>query len=89
MASRHHRVDASSDVKVAHHGHLARASRLDQFVEDLVRDGLVKVPLVPERPEVELEGLQFHAEPFGDIPDVKRGEVRLPRHGAQTGELRG
>jgi len=72
----HDGCESHPDKESTHHGHAApaglartRSSRM-RF-----RHGLVKVALVPERPEVELERLfSSHAQPVGDIPDAEHGK---------------
>ena len=88
MGRRHNGMNSTSDKEIADHRHAPRPDGTYQVVEDAVRHGLVKMPLVPERPEVELQRLQFHAEPIWDIPDAEHGEIRLPRLRAETGEFR-
>src|SRR5262249_40592838 len=65
----------------------ARGEQLDEVVADAVRDGLVERAFVPVRPGVELQALQLHAFAVRDVVEEKRREIRLVRHGAQTGEL--
>ena len=88
IARRHDGVDTASDVEIAHDCHAARPDGPDEVVEDAIRDGLVEVPLVPERPQIQLERLQLHTQPIRDVPDADRGEVRLSCARAETGELR-
>src|SRR5207245_7748825 len=55
-------VDASPDVEIADHAHLPGLQESDEVVQDTVGHVLVEVPLVAERPEIELQRLQLDAE---------------------------
>src|SRR3954466_10500995 len=81
-------MNSPPDVEVPLDAGAARPHRRHQVVQDAIGDGLVKRPLVAIRPQVELPGLELHAERVGDVFDAQGGEVRLPRLRAQAGELR-
>src|SRR5262245_24404865 len=57
----HDGVDAAAHLEVAHDGHVLGSDGRHEIVEDAVRDVLVEVSLVSERPEVQLQRFQFHA----------------------------
>src|SRR5437867_677879 len=65
----HDRADAAADVELAGDGDAAGGDGLHDVVEDDVGHVLVEVPLVAERPEVELERLQLDALLVGHIAD--------------------
>ena len=58
-----------------------------EVVGDLVGHRLVKSAALAERPDVELQRLQLHAQPIGHVLEFERGEVRLSGARAQAGEL--
>ena len=64
---------------------IAESHRLDQLVQDLVRDRLVKVPFVAERPEIQLERLELQAEGVRHVANADDGEVGLSRPRAEAG----
>ena len=47
----------------------------------------MEMAFLAERPDVELEALEFHAALVRDVVQKQGGEVRLAGLGAQTGEL--
>src|SRR4051812_33815951 len=81
-------VDAAADVPLRLEPHVAGLGGTYEVVEDPVGDRLMKRPLVAVGPNVELERLQLHAQPVGDVVERERGEIGLPGHGADAGELR-
>src|SRR5262245_48659664 len=83
----HDRVNSASNEEIADDLEEARLQELREVGDDPIRDRLVEVPLVAERPEVQLERLQLDAGQVGNVTDRHRGEIRLPRLRAQTGEL--
>jgi len=80
-------VDAPAHQEVALDAHVARFGRADELVEDLVGHRLVEVALVSEAPQVELEGLELHAQLGGHVLDQHGGKVWLAGYRAQTSEL--
>jgi len=59
----------------------------DEVVEDAVRDRLVEVALVAERPDVELQALQLDAALVRHVADADDAEVGEARLGTHRGEL--
>ena len=68
--------------------HPPGAGDRNEIVEDQIRHMLVKGPMVTIPLQVELQGLQLHADPIGDIGDREGPEIGLARLGADRGELR-
>ncbi len=60
----------------------------DQVVQHAVGHVLVEMPFVAERPDIQLQALQFHAFLVGDVIQDQGGEIRLAGLGAQAGEFR-
>ena len=88
MLGHHRRIDAAAHQKLGGQAHEARVRGLDQVVEDPVGDVLVEGAFLAEGPDVELQGLEFHAARIGHVVQLQGGEVRLAGLGAQAGELR-
>src|SRR5690349_5738026 len=84
----HHRMDAAAHREVPFDAHPPRREGAHQIVEHAVDHRLVEVPLVAERPEVELERLELDAFLVGHVADAEGGEVGLTGHRAEAGELR-
>lgn len=68
--------------------HPAGTERVDELVEDPVRDGFVEDALLAERLEVELQALELDAQLLRGVLDGDRAEIRLAGHGAAAGEFR-
>src|ERR1700730_12406477 len=81
-------MDAATHVEVPCDLTSARFQRPDEIVEDAVGDRLVERALVLVTPEVQLEALHTAAGPTGYVSDPDGGEVGLPGHRADAGELR-
>src|SRR5438477_8292371 len=81
-------LDSTPNEKIALHFDEARVERANQIVGDAVGDRLVKCALIAIRPEVQLQRLELDAFFIGNVADADRGEVRLPGHRADAGELR-
>lgn len=81
------RRNAAPDVELGFDCHLPGLDRCNEVFEDLVSDGLMKVPFVSIGPEVELEGLQLNDRRSGPVPDRERCEVGLSRSRAEAGEF--
>src|SRR5581483_963962 len=58
------------------------------MISDLVRHGLVKGAPIAERPDVELEGFQLHAQAVSDVFELESREIRLAGLRTQARELR-
>jgi hypothetical protein len=71
--------DAAAHEELGGQAHEARFGGLDQVVEDAVGDGLVETAFVAERPDVELEALEFDAGLFRDVVEDQRGESQAGR----------
>src|SRR2546428_8072917 len=82
------RLDATAHVEVADDFRPPGPGGGHEVVEDAIGDVLVEGALLPERPQVELERFQLDEVLVGHVADANGGEVRLPRHRAQAGELR-
>ena len=82
------RVDAAPDIEARREPQEARVCRCIKMVGDLIRHGLVKGSTVAERPDVQLQRLQLHTQPVGNIFELQGREVRLAGFRAQAGELR-
>jgi len=87
MLRDHRGVDAAADVELGGEAHVAGGEGAAEVVEDLVGHGLVEGPLVPEGPDVELEGLELDAQPVRDVLEGEDREVGLASLRAQAGEL--
>ena len=64
------------------------AMRLGQMIDDLIGHCFMKTAAIAKRPEIELERLEFDAQPIGHVLQFQRGEIRLAGLWAQTGEFR-
>ena len=62
-------MNPSADEKIARDGHLAGPARRHEIVQYLVGHRLVEGPLVPIRPKVKLQGLEFKTEDIRDVGD--------------------
>jgi hypothetical protein len=80
--------DPATNVPVADDLHPTRVDGRYNVVEDSVRDVLVEGSLVPVRPEIEFEGLEFDTQFVGDVFDDELCEIGLAREWAEAGELR-
>ncbi len=83
----HLRLDAAADVEVTFDFQEAGIEQRDEVIRDPVRHCLVERALIAEGPQVQLQRLELDARFIGNVADADRGEVRLPRHRAETGEL--
>ena len=81
-------VDPPADVEPRGQAQEARMRGRRNVIGDLVRHRLVKRAAIAERPDVQLQGFQLHAQPVGDIFELQRREIRLAGFRAQAGELR-
>src|SRR3989304_2215921 len=80
-------LDAAAHVEVAHYLDPARLGGGGKVVQDPVGDVLMEGPLVPVRPDVELERLELDQVLVGDVADAEGGEVGLAGAGAEAGKL--
>ena len=70
-------VDPAADAEVAFDAHLERCHGCDEIVEDVIRHRLVEGARLAIAPEVELEGLELHAELIRHVADPDGREVGL------------
>ena len=61
--------------------------QLNQILHNDVHAILVKIAVITEAKEIELQGFAFHQAFVGNVGNIDGGEIRLARHGAETGEL--
>src|SRR3984893_1392552 len=80
-------VDSAAHVEARGQPQEARLQCGLQMIGNLVGHGLVIRAAVTKRPDVQLQGFQFHAHPVGHVLEVERREVRLPGARTQAGEL--
>lgn len=80
-------MDTPADVEVGDQLHGAWLAGLDEIIHDPVGNGLVEVTFIPEGPEVELERLQFDAQPVRHIGEREGREVRLTGLWTEAGKL--
>ena len=66
----------------------AGSSGVDDVIENLVRYRFVKLALITERPNVQLETLELYTALVGNVIEVQRCEVGLTCLWAQAGEFR-
>ena len=67
--------------------HSARATGLDEVIQDVIDDLLVERMNVAVRRQVKLEGFGLDAHLVGDIVDEDFSEVRLAGDGAKRSEI--
>src|SRR5690606_6130398 len=70
----HGGVDAATYVELRGQAHEPRGGGAGEVVEDLVGDRLVEAAAVAERPQVELQGFQLHAQPVRHVFELQGGE---------------
>ena len=81
-------TDSSARHEIAGDLKILRIHQFDQIFHDDVHAILMKIAVVAEGEEVELEALALHHPLARDITDVQVSEIRLPGFGAEGGELR-
>ena len=81
-------IYAATHPKFGAQAHETWLAGRDQVIENPVGHVLVKGALIAERPDVQLQGLEFDAQLVRDIFKVQGGKVRLAGFWAQAGELR-
>ena len=79
--------DAAAHVEFCGEAHEARLEGGDQVVQDAVGDSFVEMPLVAERPDIQLEAFQFDALLVRDVIQHQCGKVGLAGFGAQAGKF--
>ena len=80
--------NAAANKKFGRQTHIAWFEGFDQVIKNLVGHGFVEAAFVTERPDVQLEALEFDAGFFGDVVENQGGKIRLAGFGAQAGEFR-
>ncbi len=81
-------MDAAAHEELAGHLHPPRLAGGHQVVQNLVDHRLVERPLIPVRPQIQLERLQLDTLVIGHVMDFDMGEIRLAGARTQAGELR-
>src|SRR5216684_1085817 len=79
--------NATAHVPDRHHAQASRLEVGDQVVEYAVSNIFVKDAFVAEAPQVQLQTLQLQNVGSGHIVDREGGEVGLPSHRTDAGEL--
>ncbi len=82
------RVDAAAYIKLGAQPHKTRGNRRHQVIENPIGDGLMKRPLIPKRPDIALERLEFYAKDIGHIIEIEGCEIGLAGLWAETGKFR-
>lgn len=80
--------DAAARSEFAPHLDVFRVHQLDQVVHDHVHAILVKIAVVAEAEQVQLERFALDHFNIRDVADVDRSKIRLSGDRTQTGELR-
>src|SRR5579863_488653 len=80
-------MDSAAHIEACAEAQEARVQRRVEMVGNLVGHGLMERAALAERPDVQLQRLELHAQLVGHVLDIERGEVRLPGARAQAGEL--
>src|SRR5438132_2634255 len=88
MLDLHFGLDSAAHVEIAFHFDEARIERANEIVGDPIGHRLVKRTFIAVRPQIELQRFQLDAFLIGDVADADGGEIRLPGHRADAGELR-
>src|SRR4051812_27982797 len=88
VIGRHGGEDSTSDIEPRRQFEVARFGCGNQVVEDAVRNGLMKGPLIAIGPYIEFEGFQFDASLVRDVVQKQSRKIRLPCLWTQAAELR-
>src|SRR5689334_5425902 len=78
---------AATYIKPGGQAHESWLGSCYQVIEDAVGDGFVKTAFIPERPDIQLEALEFHAFLVRDIVQGEHGKIRLTSFRAQACEF--
>src|ERR1700730_11420922 len=81
------RVDSAAHVEARRQPQEARLQCGLQVIGNFVGHGLVIHAAITKRPDVQLHGFQFHAQPVGHVLEIEPRKVRLPGARTQAGEL--
>src|ERR1700730_2281103 len=81
------RVDSAAHVEARTQPQEARLQCGLQVIGNLVGHRLVIRGAITKRPDVQLQGFKFHAQPIGHVLEVEPRKVRLPGARTQAGEL--
>ena len=79
--------DAAARCELAEYFDVFRIHQGNEVFHDDVDAVFMKIAVVAEAEEVEFQGFAFHHFDVRDVADVDGGEVRLPGHRAEAGEL--
>ena len=80
--------DAAAGCELAPDLDILRIHERDEILHDSVHAILVKIAVVAEREQVELQALALHHTLIRHVVDVDRGEIGLTRDRAEARELR-
>ena len=81
------RVQPASSRENPFNFHPSRLEDGYKVIQNSVCNVLIENPLVPERLEIILQGLEFDAFPAGNVGDYDCPEIRLTRFGTNGREL--
>lgn len=81
-------ADAASRCEKSRHFDVFWVHQFDEVLHDDVDTVFVKVAVVSETEQVELQTFAFHHLMVGEVADSYFGKVGLPCDGAEAGELR-
>ena len=84
----HYSSNPAAHIKIPHNFHESGRTYGDEIIEYSIRDGLMKVTLIPEAPQIELETLQLNTSFVRYITNLKTRKVWLTCFWAQTGKFR-
>lgn len=77
-------ADAAAGHEMALHLKIARLHQIPQIIEDDVYTVFVKIAVVAEAEQIQLQALAFHHALARNIGDINGGKIRLPRNRAKT-----
>ena len=81
-------ANATSGRKDARHLNIFGVHELYEIFHDDIHTVFVKVAMVTETKEIELQALALYHALGWNVSDAYFGKIRLPRDGTQGGELR-
>jgi hypothetical protein len=87
MLSLYRDADATANIEDTFHSAPMRGERCYEIIKDFIRDMLMEYAFIAIGPDVQLEGFGFKDFLIRYVLNYDRGEVRLPRGRAHTGEL--
>ena len=81
-------ADAASWCENTRHFDVFWVHQFDEILHDDVDTVFMKIAVVSETEQVELQAFAFHHLMVGEVADSYFGEVGLPRDGAEAGKFR-